>query len=1081
MRRAILITAALLLATWLGELPGTAWGEGEQAAQRGREGSEGQSLYLVFLDEQADLSPAYRIRDWEARGYFVLSALRDVAQRTQPAVLHSLEGLQGAGHVSEVHPHYLANLIVVQGDAEAARAMAQIAGVAGVYVAPWIEPVLPVSVRPASSAARAVEWNIQRIGADQVWTTYGVTGVGLVVANIDSGVEYIHPALVEQYRGNLGGGVFDHDYNWWDPSDQYDYPAPISGPYPLGSSHGTHTMGFAVGDDGGSNQIGVAPGARWIAAYGFCGWDCFLSAGEWMIAPWQVDDFDPGHPTADPSKRPHVVSNSWGAPGGLLLFHPFIEAWRAAGIFPVFAAANNGSSCGTMLSPADNPGAFGVGATGLTDEIAFFSSRGPNSLEPWLGLYGTGPDLSAPGHLCRTSDPGGGYSIGSGTSYATPHVAGTVALLWSAEPDLVGRVAETEAILRGTALPKTSDQTCGGVPGGRVPNNTYGWGRLDALAAVEMMWQAGTLAGMVTDASSGMPVEGAQVRMARDGHVLVSASGEAGVCDFPLGQGTYDVAVEAYGYAPWTAAGVEVTQDATTTLDVALTPLMTYTLSGAVTEGGVQATGDPVWGQVGVRDTPILETTGPATGFYSTPIAEGSYGMRAAGRGYVAENRPITVTGDLVEDFSLASRWTYYVRDSRSACGPSFDWIDATDGTPHSVSFMSYFPLYEPGLPAFTFYDSEHVIYYVSSNGLISFGQGYPVWIQDAPQLVIPFEGPSNDAIYGFVDAFDPANGDQGTVYHKVVDDRYLVVEYHQVEHWPSGDPETFEFIFDTETGVVKLQYLEVRRPDWATVGVEDREGIDGVLYSYHNSAQITDGLAVEFYPVFGPPPADQDGMGVTGTLSGTVYVTGTTNPIPGAWVTATSFLTGSVATTDANGHYLFADVCADLYTLQAGATGYYPGDTVPARVRWPGDVVETDLFLEPMAPEPSLTKSVSPDRVLAGELLTYTLAYANGGAALWGAILSDTLPWQVEYLTSTPPADHQDGTLVWTIDIATGGQGEVTVIGVLSATVVSSTTVTNTAWLRWDGSAIAAGASFHVRWPSANGLYLPVVLRASP
>jgi uncharacterized repeat protein (TIGR01451 family) len=1050
--------------------------------------AEGQATFVVTLAEQADLSRAYRIRDWEARGWYVLNTLREEAGRTQPAVLDSLDGLRGSGHVVEAHPHYIVNLIVVQGDAEAARAMARLPEVAAVTPEPRIWPVQPVEMSALDSGPQAIEWNIAKIGADQVWATYGITGTGVVVANIDTGVEYAHPALDVQYRGNLGGGAYDHDYNWWDPGDICDFPCPRLIPhYPTTPAHGTIVMGTMVGDDGLGNQIGVAPGAKWIAAFGFPSLEGILSATEWMIAPWQVNDFDPGHPTADPTKRPHAVNNSWGILGGWQIWDALLEAQRAAGIVPVYSAGNSGFDCGTMGSPADNLGALSVGATDASDDIASFSSRGPASLPSWLGLYpAIGPDISAPGVSVRSSVPGGGYEGGwSGTSLAAPHVAGTVALMWSAEPDLVGRVAETEAILRGTAVPRTTTQECGGVPGSQVPNNTYGWGRLDALAAVEMVWQAGSLAGTVTDAGSGAPVAGAEIRMERNGYTLTTAADPVGVYDFPLGQGTYTVTVEAYGYAAWMQMEVDITQDMTTTLGVDLTPLLTYTLSGFVTEGGLQAAGDPVWGQVGVQGTSILETTDPATGYYSATIAAGSHNLRAVARGYVAENRAITVTGDLSESIGLEPRWTYYVRDSRSACGPAFEWIDATDGTPHDVAFWSYFLLYEPGLPPFRYYNSAYSYCFVSSFGFLSFGQGYPRSYQDEPQLVVPFEGPPNNVIYGFGQHLDSDLGAQGMIYHKVVDDRTLVVEFHQVEHWPGGNPETFEFILDTETGVIKLQYLALSQPEWATVGVENADGSDGLAYSYHNSGNITDSLAVEFYPVYGPPPADQDEAGVRGTLSGTVYVSGTVRPmprpVPGALVTATSFLRSLTTTTDAAGEYLLPDTCADLYTLEAGAEGYHPGEPAQGRLRWPGDVAVTDLYLEPLPAAPSLTKEVAPAEVLPGGLLTYTLSLANEGPGpLFGAVLSDTLPWQVEYVTSTPPGSFQDGTLTWTVDIMPDGADEVIIAGVLTSTAEPGTAVTNTAWLRWDGEAISDYAVLYVLQPM-HAIYLPVVLRGSP
>ncbi|MBN1954444.1 MAG: S8 family serine peptidase [Anaerolineae bacterium] len=1036
---------------------------------------EGLPTFLVYLAEQADLRPAYRVRDWERRGWFVLDALRETARRTQPPLLAALEDLRAAGQVAEIHPHYARNAIVVRGERQVAAALGRMAGVAAVYPAPPVIPVAPLETAPAGTIPEAVEWNVQQIRANQVWSTYGITGQGIVVANIDSGVEYVHPALVNQYRGNLGGGVFQHDYNWWDPSDQYDYPAPISGPYPLGSSHGTHTMGVIVGDDGGANQIGVAPDAEWIAAYGFSGIDGLLSAVEWMIAPWQVNDFDPSHPTADPAQRPHAVNNSWGAPGGLMMFNDLLEVYRAAGIYATFAAGNNGENgCGTMISPADNPAGFSVGATDPFDNIAYFSSRGPNALRPWVDQYGTGPEVSAPGYGVRTSHPGGNYVISGGTSYASPHVAGTVALLWAAEPDLVGQVEETAELLRRTAVPRTTGEMCGGVPGSEVPNNTYGWGRLDALAAVEMIWRAGSLAGTVADAASGDPIPTARLLAYRDGYTLTTTTDPTGTCSLLLGQGTYTVTVQAYGYQPQVVGGIAVTQDATTTVDITLTPRLTHTLSGVVTGVG------PVGARIGIRGTPVELSGDPASGAYSATVAAGAYALRVTARGHVPQERPITVTGALTENFVLQPRQTYYVRDSRSPCGPAFDWIDATDGTAYTLDFQSYVSIYDPAYP-FPFYGADNVFYYPSSNGLVTFGQGHPAHVQDLPTVVVPFEGVANNAIYGYADMLNPAGGGQGTVYYQVLDDRYVVIEYYQVEHWPSGAPETFEFVLDTATGAILLQYLEVSQPDWGTVGVEGPGGADGLLYSYANSAGITDTLAVGFYPVWGSPPADQGPGGAWGTLSGTVTVSGTAVPVPGATVTATTFLRTLTATADADGRYIFADVCADRYELRAGAPGYGTSSAVEARLHWPGDVAVTDLLLPPPTPVLTLSKTSVLAQIQPGGWVTYSLVYANQGeAALAQVVLTDVLPVEVAYLTSTRPGVCQGGVLSWTMDLLGGQAGAITVVGLLSDTAVPGTTVTNTARLSWLGTGVVSYAAFEVYQPPVANcvLYLPLAYR---
>ena len=229
-----------------------------------------------------------------------------------------------------------------------------------------------------------VTYGIDKINANDVWNVYGVRGEGTVIGLVDTGVQWDHPALKSHYRG-WNGSTADHNYNWWDPA--HFCGAAGSPPCDI-HGHGTHTTGTTTGG-AGADEIGVAPGAKWIHAAGCCASNAsLLSSLQWMLAPTDMNGNN-----ADPARRPNVVNNSWGGPGGSLIFYDVIASLRAAGIVPVFSAGNSGSQgCGTLGSPGDNLVAFNVGATDATDAIASFSSRGSN---PFDGL--TDPDVTAPG------------------------------------------------------------------------------------------------------------------------------------------------------------------------------------------------------------------------------------------------------------------------------------------------------------------------------------------------------------------------------------------------------------------------------------------------------------------------------------------------------------------------------------------------------------------------------------------------------------------------------------------------------------------------------------------------------------
>jgi len=798
--------------------------------------SDSYPEYIVWMKEQADLSPAYAIEDWEDRGWFVYKTLRQVADNTQRHLLADLANHKLAGKVQQVQPFWVVNALVVRGDEVALRALATQPEVARVFPAPKLRAP-DAHFEPAATSPNGVEWNIRRINADDVWAMYSFTN-SIVVANIDTGVQYNHPALVRQYRGNLTGtpsGPFDHDYNWWDPTGSSSVPAPL---YPGNRNHGTHVMGIQVGDDDAGNQIGVAPMVKWIAAYGCCPDNAsLLSAIQWILAPTRRDGTDP-----EPSKRPHVVNHSWGGPGGSLMFNALLEAQHAAGIVPVFSAGNSGSGCGTLGSPADNPAAFSVGNTTSDDSIAPSSSRGPN---PFNGID---PQVVAPGSGIRSSVPGG-YSYASGTSMAAPHVAGTVGLLLALEPDLVGQVDQIEEILRATSVPLTTTaQSCGGVPGTRSPNNTYGWGRIDALAAVQMVYRAGELAGIITDATTSLPVAGATVAIARNGHALRQTTATDGRFQFTVGAGSYQVQASGYGYTPTLVSGVTVTQDEATKVNFALVPKPLHTLSGTVTN---RMDGLPIAAMVQLLDTPVPAVrTDPVTGWYSLTVAAGEYVVRVTAQGFASREVTVSVRGEITRNVALTPTHDYLVQDNQGTCASvTFDWKDITDGTAYRLSDGGQVRVPFPGGKRFRFYGQDYEAVYITDDGYLRFGSS-----QYSPfHGVIPHEGPPNNQIMVLGEDFNPASGAQGLVYTKAFSDSF-VVEYYQVEHWASGFPETFEVILGFADHSITMQYQTLSWPDFTSVGVENADGTAGILYSLANSADLQPGRAVRFVPIFGRP-----------------------------------------------------------------------------------------------------------------------------------------------------------------------------------------------------------------------------------
>lgn len=512
----------------------------------------GTAPAFILLSEQADTSFAALLPTKAEKGRAVVAALRAQARRDQPALLALLKqrGITG-------QPFLSINAISADIDMAAAELLAAQPGVAQIQADLGFKALESVSDEPAAALVpEVVEPGVLDINADDVWAL-GFTGQGVVVAGEDTGIRWTHDSLKASYRG-WDGAAASHDYNWYDgirtDVDGTTNPCGMAITEPCDdNSHGTHTVGTMVGLSG-ANQIGVAPGAKWIGCRnmdsGYGRIATYVRCIDWMIAPYPVS----GTPEqGDPAKAPDIVNNSWGCVGApdedcdpavIGAIQPSVRNAVNSGIMFVSSAGNNGSGCATILNPpAIYPESFSVGAySPTTGNIASFSSRGPVTYD---GATRIGPDISAPGVSTRSATIGSDASYGSksGTSMASPHAAGAAALLWSARPELKGHVALSRAILQETARPTAAPAACGTLPESAGNNNTFGRGKIDALAAI-----TATVSGTIT-------IDGSA---ATTGTITVSPSGISlplganGTYSGVLPSGTYSITVTVPGHAAMT-------------------------------------------------------------------------------------------------------------------------------------------------------------------------------------------------------------------------------------------------------------------------------------------------------------------------------------------------------------------------------------------------------------------------------------------------------------------------------------------------------------------------------------------------
>jgi subtilisin family serine protease len=842
------------------------------------EGAQANLGFMVYMKAQADTSNS--ISDWNAKGEYVLRQLEAVRFATQPALMQQIDAATAAGNVTRAKGFTIVNAVFVHGNLQAATALAARDDVA--YVSEdhryelQSDSASTGTLLADSQAASpdTVELGVQRVHAPQAWAL-GYKGDGIVVGSIDTGVEYTHPALNRQYRGNLGGGNYDHNYNWWDARE--DAPRQ-NAPYD-DDGHGSHTTGTVLGDDGdpGTNQIGVAPHAQWIAAKvfpngGSSGNEEITEAEDFMLAPWDLNQQN-----RDPSKRPQVINNSWGD-GECWNSDSWLitQAWLDAGIFPVFSNGNSGPAAGTVGSPGSYPFLIGVGAINAgTDTIASFSSRGPTC---WGGSIK--PDVVAPGVNVRSSVPGGGYSAAySGTSMAAPHVTGVLALLRNAQPNL--SYEDAMSILKTTAF--------WGATWGTRPNNNYGYGLVQADTAIDMALHGARTHGDVTDGSN--PIEDASVVAVRvsDSMAFTATTDATGAYSMTLLAGTYDITASKFAYDSSTITGQAVVSDTSPTFDFTLAPAATTNVSGQLF---LYNSCTPLTGTVAIGAPANMTVTTDAQGMYSVLLPAGTYDLtaRASVIGYQPATAQVTTTGSgtLTKNFTLGpAHDNTYVVDK-----PAFNWIAGDTAVTFNDGEDGYASVTLPF--ALNFYTGTYSTIFVSTNGYATFmDQNYArmwanTWIPDpGPVSDSTLYRYPNNAIYPYWDDLTVAPRAYGAAYTGVsgtAPNRTFVIEWRGVAG--AGAPMTFAIQLEETTNRITFAYQDVDAPYGngysATIGVEDHNGTQGIELGFNHPGIVQSGTAVRFTP--DTPPVIQP----CGEPTPTATAETTAIPTPIATATAT-------------------------------------------------------------------------------------------------------------------------------------------------------------------------------------------------
>ncbi|MDP8285152.1 MAG: S8 family serine peptidase, partial [Candidatus Electryonea clarkiae] len=497
----------------------------------------------------------------QERKRVVWEELEAFTDASQEDLIDFLEGEEKLGHIRSIRSLRTINAIAFEAIPDI---FIQVAGRRDVIkiAGDPPRPVIPPRIEndPVFGELDEITWSVDQINAPDVWEQ-GWTGEDIIIAIIDSGVDYDHSDL-EDHMWDGGFDFPNHGYNFGDDDDD---PMDTNG-------HGTHVSGIAAGDGTNGTETGVAPDAIIMALKTSLTTD---EASQRNV--FECHEFALEH-GADVTSMSLGWIDAWNPLRDE--FRESFDALHEAGIVNIVAAGNEGPGEHSCRTPADVPspwmnpdetaegtrgGVITVGASSQNESIAGFSSKGPDeweNVDPFNDWpIGDGglllPDVVAPGEGINSTSLGGGYTNMDGTSMAAPSVAGTVCLMLSKSPELLP--VEIDSILQATADDR----------GDEGKDNTWGGGFIDAYEAVDAALAVnGFLQGTVTDMNDDEPLSGVIIELMERNYK--DTTDENGNYSMEIVRGLYTLVVNHEPYLFYEDTGIQIDSAEITVADVEL-------------------------------------------------------------------------------------------------------------------------------------------------------------------------------------------------------------------------------------------------------------------------------------------------------------------------------------------------------------------------------------------------------------------------------------------------------------------------------------------------------------------------------